>query len=230
MLSQSSLTSASTTGASRVREQAQHLIEFCVIQQRIMIVTKQSMKRSTKTARQHNFHSLLTHSRNKGVRPMLLELWSGYSTQTEPKLAFACSMNERRMLSLHSKHPIKHCMAWYYSIIAMQCPVTLLLNVVSLDIQGQRSLDKEDDAGTATHGHRGTVMRLDIDMWFETDQIRSMLWDLELRIGPRRAWKLDFVSGWKRRNTRLITSVFWKSEGWGLGFSPSQNPMSDCFM
>jgi hypothetical protein len=74
MLSQSSLTSASTTGASRVREQAQHLIEFCVIHQRIMIVTKQSMKRSTKTARQHNFHSLLTYSRNKGVRPMLLEL------------------------------------------------------------------------------------------------------------------------------------------------------------
>jgi hypothetical protein len=36
-------------------------------------------------------------------------------------------------------------------------------------------------------------MRLDIDMWFETDQIRFMLWDLELRIGPERAWKLDFV-------------------------------------
>jgi hypothetical protein len=25
-------------------------------------------------------------------------------------------------------------------------------------------------------------MRLDIDMWFETDQIRSILWDLELRL------------------------------------------------
>jgi hypothetical protein len=50
LLSQSSLTNASTTGDFRVGEQAQHLIDFCVIHQRIMIVNKQSMKRSTKKA------------------------------------------------------------------------------------------------------------------------------------------------------------------------------------
>jgi len=50
LMSQSSLTSTSTTGAFRIREQAQHLIDFCVIHQRVMIANKQSVKRSTKKA------------------------------------------------------------------------------------------------------------------------------------------------------------------------------------
>lgn len=50
ILSRSSLINGSTTGDFRVREQVQHPIDFRVIHEKMMIATKQSMKRGTKTA------------------------------------------------------------------------------------------------------------------------------------------------------------------------------------
>jgi hypothetical protein len=135
-----------------------------------MIATKQSIKRGTKTAQ----FSLSIDRSHKGVKHAARAMiWLFHAT--EPELAFAYSMNEGRILSLHSKYPIKYSMAWYYSIIAMQCLIAPLIESCVTRHSGTAKSGLEDYAGTATYGRGRTAMRLDIDMWSKTNQIRSRL-------------------------------------------------------
>ena len=123
---------------------------------------------------------------------MLLELWSGYSTR--PNLSSPSHIAWMKGVYYLSIRSIRSSIPWLGTTALLPCRASLplFLKAVSPWHSGTAKSGLEDYAGTATHGRGRTAMRLDIDMWSKTNQIRSRLWDPKLRIGLRPVWKLGF--------------------------------------